>query len=328
MSIVWAAAVPATVAIPRATISPMPQRPEDQPHDDHPPGRDPHGPRPDGMPATLREIVEHKRLEVERRKAEISMRELESLVAQAEPPRNFFRAVTRHPPGMHTSVIAEIKRRSPSAGLIRPEYEGDAFRPEDIARQYLDAGASAISCLTDEKFFGGRLSFIERVKDAVPLPVLRKDFIIDPWQLWESRAHGADAVLLIAECLNESQLVDMLILAQQLQLTTLLEVHAMDNLLRVRPHVGFPHPGYALLGINNRDLDDMTTDLGHTLRLVDMVEDRSILVSESGIRSPDDLARLRTHGVRIVLVGEHLMRHEHPGEALKALLEPTLGPLD
>lgn len=280
------------------------------------------------MPATLREIVEHKRVEVERSKGEVSMSELEALVAQAEPPRNFFRAVTRHPPGVHTSVIAEIKRRSPSAGLIRPEYEGEGFRPEDIARQYLDAGASAISCLTDEKFFGGHLSFIERVKQAVALPVLRKDFIIDPWQLWESRAAGADAVLLIAECLNESEMVDMLILAQQLQLTTLLEVHAMDNLLRVRPHVGFPHPGYALLGINNRDLEAMTTDLNHTLRLVDMVEDRTILVSESGIRTPDDLARLRTHGVRIVLVGEHLMRQESPGAALKTLLKPTLGRVD
>lgn len=280
------------------------------------------------MPATLREIVEHKRGEVERRKAEVSMSELEALVAQAEPPRNFFRAVTRHPPGVHTSVIAEIKRQSPSAGLIRPEYEGEGFRPEHIARQYLDAGASAISCLTDEKFFGGHLSFIERVKESVPLPVLRKDFMIDPWQLWESRAYGADAVLLIAECLNESELVDMLILAQQLQLTTLLEVHAMDNLLRVRPHVGFPHPGYALLGINNRDLEAMTTDLNHTLRLVDMVEDRSILVSESGIKTAEDLARLRTHGVRIVLVGEHLMRQDHPGDALRALLRPTLGRVD
>lgn len=312
----------------------MPTPPEDHPDEqpsEQPDNRpDDSGQSPDGgvLPAGLRAIIEHKRDEVRARKASVSMSELEALVAQAEPPRNFYRAVTRHPPGMHTSVIAEIKRRSPSAGLIRPEYEGDGFKPEDIARQYLDAGASAISCLTDEKFFGGHLSYIERVKEAIPLPVLRKDFIIDPWQLWESRAAGADAVLLIAECLNESELVDMLILAQQLQLTTLLEVHAMDNLLRVRPHVGFPHPGYALLGINNRDLEAMSTDLNHTLRLVDMVEDRTILVSESGIKTPDDLARLRTHGVRIVLVGEHLMRQASPGDALRELLKPTLGPVD
>jgi indole-3-glycerol phosphate synthase len=149
--------------------------------------------------------------------------------------------------------------------------------------------------------------------------VLRKDFLIDQWQLWESRAAGADAVLLISECLTESQLIDMLILAQQLRLTTLLEVHSMENLLRVRPHVGFPHPSYALLGINNRDLATQKVELGHTLRLVDLVEDTSILVSESGITSARDLATLRHAGVRIVLVGEHLMRAEDPAAALLAL---------
>jgi indole-3-glycerol phosphate synthase len=278
--------------------------------------------RPTITPVTpvLREIVDHKREEVARAKAELTMAELEALVAQEDPPRNFFTAVTRHPSPTHTAVIAEIKRRSPSAGLIRAEYEGDGFRPEVIARTYHSAGASAISCLTDEKFFGGHLSFIRRIKDEVPLPVLRKDFIVDPWQLWESRAAGADAVLLIAECLNEGELVDMLILAQQLQLTVLLEVHEMDNLLKVRPHVGFPHPSYALLGINNRDLSTMSVDLNHTLRLVDLVDDRGVLVSESGIQTPRDLARLRAVGVRIVLVGEHLMRQDDPGAALRELL--------
>jgi indole-3-glycerol phosphate synthase len=272
-----------------------------------------------GLPVTLREIVESKRREVERAKAAAPLAELEALVAQAEPPRNFFSAVTRHPRPGHVSVIAEIKRRSPSAGLIRPEYAGDSFRPEDIARRYHAAGAAAISCLTDEAYFDGRLSYIERVKEATPLPVLRKDFIIDAWQLWESRAAGADAVLLIAECLNEAQIVDMLILSQQLQMTVLLEVHDMENLLRVRPHVGFPHPGYGLLGINNRDLSTMKVDLSHTLRLADLVEDKSILVSESGIRSRLDLDRLSQAGVRIALVGEHLMRHEDPGRALEEL---------
>ncbi|MEZ6243902.1 MAG: indole-3-glycerol phosphate synthase TrpC [Phycisphaerales bacterium] len=275
---------------------------------------------PEHMPATLRQIVEHKREEVDRLKAGASLRELEALVAQAEPPRNFFGAVRRMSRAGLTAVIAEIKRKSPSAGWIRPEYAQDDFSPEPIARQYLNGGASAISCLTDEKFFAGRLSFIQRIKDTVPLPVLRKDFIIDEWQLWESRAAGADAVLLIAECLTEAQIVDLLILSQQLQMTALLEVHSMDNLLRVRPHVGFPHPGYGLLGINNRDLESMTTDLNHTLRLVDLVEDTSVLVAESGISTPEDLTRLRRAGVKIVLVGESLMRTEQPGEALSALL--------
>lgn len=249
------------------------------------------------------------------------------MCAQAEPPRNFFRAVTRHSREAPTAVIAEVKRQSPSAGLIRSEYAGDGFRPEVIAERYHAAGAAAISCLTDRAFFGGDLSFIERIKERVPLPVLRKDFLIDPWQLWESRAHGADAVLLIAECLDEATLLDMMILAQQLRLTVLVEVHDMENLLRVRPHIGFPHPTYCLLGINNRDLRTMQTDVSHTMRLVDLVDDPGVLVSESGIATPNDLARLRGVGVKIALVGESLMRHEDPGTALAALLGRSNGTL-
>lgn len=276
-------------------------------------------------PAVLAEIIAHKRAEIN---VAIARTPIEALRERAEAtpqPRNFFAAVTRHPHPQHTAIIAEIKRMSPSAGLIRAEYAGEAFSPETIARAYHAAGASAISCLTDEKFFGGHLHFIQRIKDAVPLPILRKDFIIDPWQLYETRAAGADAVLLIAECLTESMLVDMLILAQQLHLTTLLEVHDMENLLRVRPHVGFPHASYMLLGINNRDLTTMRVDLSHTLRLADLVEDRTTLVSESGITTPTDLARLRSEGVRIALVGEHLMRQADPCAALRNLLSPDTG---
>lgn len=271
----------------------------------------------------LTEIVENTRREVEAAKAKLPLSELELMVAQEEPPRNFFAAVThqqRNP--LDVAVIAEVKRRSPSAGLIRPEYDGDSFRPEDIAKKYHAAGAAAISCLTDSKYFGGDLSFIRRIKDAVPLPVLRKDFIVDPYQLWEARAAGADAVLLIAECLHEGEMLDLMILAQQLQLTVLLEVHDMESLLRVRPHVGFPHRSYSLLGINNRDLATMKVDINHTLRLADLTDDRSILVSESGIRTYRDLARFREQGIRIVLVGEHLMRQPEPGQALAAMLNP------
>ncbi len=267
------------------------------------------------MTDVLSEIVAHKRTEVEQAKVAVPFSELEAMVAQAEPPRNFFAAVTQHPDAFHTAVIAEIKRKSPSAGFMRPEF-AKSFDPVPIARRYHANGAAAISCLTDEKYFGGHLSYIERIKEAVPLPVLRKDFIIDPWQLWQSRAHGADAVLLIAECLTISELVDLLILAEQLRLTTLLEVHSMENLLRVRPHVSFPHPAYHLLGINNRDLATQTVDINHTLRLVDLVDDPSVLVSESGVRSSKDLANLRQQRVRIVLVGETLMKAEDPGAAL------------
>jgi indole-3-glycerol phosphate synthase len=260
------------------------------------------------------------------------MSELEAAVAQAEPPRNFFSAVTRHPDAVHFSVVAEISRRTPWAGLLRPEFAIDedgserGFTPETIARTLHANGAAAISYATDERFFGGRLAHIDRIKQAVPLPVLRRDLIVDPWQLWESRAAGADAVLLIAEALNESEIVDMLILSQQLQMTALLEVHDMDNLLRVRPYVGFPHEGYCLLGISNRDLATMRTDLGHTLRLADLVEQRSILVSEAAIASRDDLLRLRSVGVRIAVIGEYLMSQPDPGSALARLVRSPFRP--
>lgn len=269
---------------------------------------------------TLEQIVEHKREEVAQEKAATELSVLQDRIGELGRPRNFFGAVTRRPKGMRTAVIAEVKRRSPSAGWIRPEYNSDDFDPVVIAKQYHENGAAAISCLTDREYFGGDISYIHAIRDAVPLPVLRKDFIIDPWQIWQSRAAGADAVLLIAECLSESQIVDMLILAHQLQLTALVEVHDMDNLLRVRPHIGFPARSYCLLGINNRDLSTMTTDIAHSMRLIDLVDDPSILVTESGIRSSEDLARLRRVGIRIALIGESLMRSDDPGGALSDLL--------
>jgi len=151
--------------------------------------------------------------------------------------------------------------------------------------------------------------------------VLRKDFIVDTYQVYESRAIGADAILLIAEAIeSEAELLDLLILATELKLTTLVEVHDVDNLLRVRPHLGFPHPSYTLLGINNRNLRTMSTDLAHTLRLIEYVENPQIVVSESGIRTHDDIQRLRDAGVHRVLVGEHLMRQQDEGKALRELM--------
>lgn len=272
------------------------------------------------VPAALHEIVEHKKREVEAAKIQVPFTELEALVAQEDPPRNFFAAVTRHASKAHMAVIAEIKRQSPSSGPIRPDYAGDLFNPESIAQRYHEAGAAAISCPTDEHFFGGRLDFIRRIKSATTLPVLRRDFLIDPWQVWESRAHGSDAIVLIAECLPEGTMIDMLILAHRLGMTTILQVHTEESLLRVAKYASFPHPGYALLGINNRDLSNSRVDVGHTLRLLDHVPDRSVLVSEAGITSHDDLKRLRKEHVRIALVGEHLMRQDDPGKALRHLL--------
>lgn len=271
--------------------------------------------------AMLEQILAHKRREVAAAKQATPFAELEAMVAQQERPRNLFAAV-RPANGFDTRVIAEIKRKSPAAGYMRPEFADESFAPERIAEKLYQAGAAAIAYATDPEHFGGSLSHISRIKDAIPAPVLRKDFIIDPWQLWESRAAGADGVLLLAEALREAELIDLLILSQQLGLTAVVEVHDMDNLLRVRPHVGFPHPGYFLLAISNLDLGSLEADVAHTLRLADMVEDRSVLVSTSGIRTATDLSRLREVGVRIVLVGEQLMRADDPGVALRQLVQP------
>jgi indole-3-glycerol phosphate synthase len=274
--------------------------------------------------------MDHKREEIRERSSRTPIDELRAAARDAAPPRNFFRALTaREKDDASVRVIAEVKRKSPSAGWMRSEYEpgpADAgagpggFDPAGIAQAYERAGASAISCLTDERFFAGDLAFIERIKAAVSLPVLRKDFILDPWQVYESRAAGADAVLLIGECLRESELIDLMILSHELNMTVLLEFHDPENYFRVRPHIGFPDKTHTLLGINNRDLSTMTTDLGHTLRMVNFIEDTSLLVSESGIRTPEDIARLAGVDVRIVLVGEHLMKQADPGAALSELL--------
>ncbi len=267
------------------------------------------------METALDKIIARKRIEVEKAKAVTSLDTLKERASEVGRPRNFFAAVINQRPRRTTRIIAEIKKRSPSAGLIREDFD-----VVDIAKQYHDAGAAAISCLTDEVDFGGHLGYIHRIRDAVPLPVLRKDFIVDKYQIWESRAAGADAVLLIADVLEEGELVDMAILARELKMTTLIEAHDLDRLLKIHQYVGFPHAGYSLLGINNRDLKTMKTDLKHTFRVLEFIEDRKIVVSESGITSATDLAKLRQRGVNIVLVGEHLLRQEHPGNALRELL--------
>src|SRR6476646_193903 len=249
------------------------------------------------MSTVLEQIVEAKKQEVAERRTRVPLSQLQETIATLGRPRNFFHAVSKEPEKKSLNLIAEVKKASPSAGVIRPDFD-----PVKIAQQYDAAGADALSVLTDEKFFQGKLEFIHDVRDAVKLPVLRKDFIIDPYQVYESRAAGADAILLIAECLETSQLIDLQILATELNLTVLIEVHDMDNLIRVRDHViGFPHRSYSLLGIHNRDLRTFKTDLGNTLRMAELVEDRQVLVSESGIDTYDDIRKLQAAGVRAVL---------------------------
>jgi indole-3-glycerol phosphate synthase len=268
------------------------------------------------MSTILDKIIQTKREEVAEQSRRMPLEALKEKISGLARPRNFFQAVTT-PTRKRLNLIAEIKKASPSAGVIRPDFD-----PVAIAREYEAAGADALSVLTDEVYFYGKLEYIEAVRQAVKLPVLRKDFIIDLYQVYQTRAAGADAMLLIAECLETAQLIDLQILATELNLTVLIEVHDMENLMRVRDHViGFPHKRYSLLGINNRDLRTFKTDLGTTLRLSELVEDRKVLVSESGISSAEDVRKLAGVGVSAVLVGETLMRSGNIARTIDELLK-------
>lgn len=264
-------------------------------------------------PNILQQIVETKKQEVAEAKKRVPLDDLKRQCASAEATRNFFAALTKTPNGL-ANVIAEVKKASPSAGVMKSDFD-----PVAQARVYHEAGADALSVLTDEHYFKGHLSYLKMIRDAVPLPILRKDFMIDPYQIYEARAAGADAILLIAEILTDSQISDFQILATELNLTTLIEVHEMDSLLRVRNAVGFPMRSYSLLGINNRDLRTFTVDINNTIRLADIVPDRSVLVAESGIKTQNDVRRLNAAGVKILLVGETLMRSGNVKDAMKEL---------
>ena len=252
------------------------------------------------MANILDKIISDKRAEVKVRRSQTSIEELEARIRSLDKCRNFYKAVTR-PNSRGINVIAEVKKASPSAGLIREDFD-----PVDIARTYKKCGADAISVLTDEKYFQGRLEYIDRIKGALDLPVLRKDFIIDLWQVYESRAAGADAILLIAEALKPGELMDLMIAAAELTLTVLLEIHRADTLLAVRSLIGFPKKGYSVLGINNRNLTTMEVDLNTTSRLAELLDNKNELVAESGIKTRADVEKLKSIGVRAVLIGQVL----------------------
>ena len=261
------------------------------------------------MHGVLDRIIETKRREVEAGKGRVSIDEFKAQVRDLPRPRNFFSALS-HDPTLNIrnpkilNVIAEVKKASPSAGIMKADFD-----PVQIAKNYAAAGADALSVLTDEPYFQGKLEYVAAVKEAVELPILRKDFIVDPWQIYESRVAGADAILLIAEVLHTHELIDLQILATELNMTVLIEVHTIENLMRVRDRViGFPHKSYSLLGINNRDLQTFKSDIATTLRMLDLVEDRTVLVSESGIATREHTEKLAKNGVRSVLIGETLMR--------------------
>jgi indole-3-glycerol phosphate synthase len=265
------------------------------------------------MASILDKIIADKRAEVSYRKSQTTLEHLKERVLGMPKCRNFYKAVTK-PNSRGINVIAEVKKASPSAGIIRADFD-----PVAIAQTYKKCGADAISVLTDEKYFQGRLEYIDRIRQVVDLPILRKDFIIDIWQVYESRAAGADAILLIAEVLKPGELMDLMITAAELSLTVLLEVHRADTLLAVRSVVGFPKKGYSVLGINNRDLDTMEVDLNTTSRLAGLLDNKDELVAESGIKTRADVEKLKAVGVKAVLVGEVLCKSPDIEEKFREL---------
>ena len=254
------------------------------------------------MANILDEIVADKRREVEKQKAIVPVEQLVEQIKSLDKCRNFHKAVTKKST-RGINVIAEVKKASPSAGLIRAD-----FNPVQIAETYEKCGADAISVLTDEKYFQGRLEYLTQIKKTVSLPVLRKDFIIDEYQVYQGRAAGADAILLIAEAFGrtDGRIVDLMILAAELTMTTLLEVHNADSLLAVRSLIDFPKAHYSVIGINNRDLTTMKVDLNTTARLAALAGQQDGLVSESGIKTRQDVEKLKSAGATAVLIGQTL----------------------
>jgi indole-3-glycerol phosphate synthase len=268
------------------------------------------------MSTILDEIVATKRREVTAARLRMPLEEMEVQAAAAPPVRDFRAALAGPGP---IQMIAEVKKASPSAGVIRADFD-----PIAIARTYQAHGAGCISVLTDASYFQGHLSFLARIRASVAIPLLRKDFLIDEYQVVEARLAGADAILLIAEILDDATLARLLARARDLGMAALVEFHDEANLPRVLA------AGANLVGINNRDLRRFVTDLDRTLRLRDRIPPEVLLVSESGIRTRRDVERLEAAGVSAILVGETLMRSDDIGRAVEQLLglvpEPSAEP--
>lgn len=253
----------------------------------------------------LQKIVENKKDEIVRQKEILPLAELRQLLTDRTPTRDFAGAIR----GRDCAVIAEVKRSSPSQGRIREDFD-----PVAIARMYEENGASAVSVLTERKFFQGRAAYVPRIAKAVNLPILRKDFIVDPYQIVETRVLGGDALLFIARLLDAAKLLDFIGLASELGLAALVEVHDEEDLGKAVA------AGARLVGINNRDLATFRTDLEVSIRLARRVPNGITVVSESGINGRRDIERLMESGIHAFLVGESLMREADIGKKLRELL--------
>jgi indole-3-glycerol phosphate synthase len=262
-------------------------------------------------PDILRRILRRKHEEIAEHSAAHPIGELRAVLPNAPPPRGFGAALARRLQQGRSGVIAEIKKASPSKGVLRAD-----FRPAEIARSYERGGAACLSVLTDRDFFQGSEDDLREARAACTLPVLRKDFIVDPYQIYEARAIGADCILLIAACLDDRALGELGDLARGLGMDALIEVHDRAELDRA---LGV---GDGLIGVNNRDLRSFEVSLDTTLALLPGLPDGRLLVTESGIHSRADVALMRGHGVQAFLVGEVFMRTDDPGARLAELFAP------
>jgi len=263
------------------------------------------------MSDILNTILARKAEEIADRSARVPLAELMARASDASPVRGFADALHERIATGDAAVIAEIKKASPSKGVIRPD-----FRPAEIAMSYEFGGAACLSVLTDVDFFQGADAYLQQAREACTLPVLRKDFTIDPYQVYEARVLGADCILLIVAALDDPQLVDLSGLAMQLEMDVLVEVHDIDELERA---LQVPVP---LIGINNRNLRTFEVSLENTLSMKDAVPKDRLLVTESGIVVAEDIATMRSAGVNAFLVGETFMRADEPGDALRQLFFP------
>ena len=256
-------------------------------------------------PTILKKIIARKHEEVAERQQKIALAEQIARAKAQAAPRGFVAAIERKIQAGHAAVIAEIKKASPSKGVMR-----DPFYPEEIARSYEKGGAACLSVLTDVDFFQGADDYLQQARSATKLPVLRKDFTVDPYQIWEARALGADCVLLIVAALSEAQLQALYACAQEAGLDVLVEVHNAEELaqaLRLNTR---------LIGINNRDLHTFNTSLNTTYELLPQIPSDRMVVTESGIHTIDDVKAMRGHAVHAFLVGEAFMKAEDPGMQL------------
>lgn len=261
-----------------------------------------------GVPDILLKILARKREEVAARSARVPLQEMQRLAEGGAPMRGFVSALRARLSTNKPAVIAEIKKASPSKGILRAD-----FQPAEIARTYERHGAACLSVLTDVDFFQGADEYLQQARAACALPVLRKDFTIDPYQVYEARALGADCILLIVAALDDAQLRDLSLLARQLGMDVLVEVHDAGELERALPL------NTTLVGINNRNLRTFETALDTTLRLLPMIPPERIVVTESGILDPRDVALMQQNNVNTFLVGEAFMKADDPGVRLAEL---------